>query len=97
MCSKCNNKYLKSRIKTLYLNTNNLYGYAMCKFLPTIVFKWIAPKKFDSDKYSSNSLSGCVLHADIEYLKELRKLHNGSPLAYDRNQENVARLSVKNC
>ena len=38
-------------------------------------------KKFDSDKYSSNSLSGGVLHADIEYCKELHKLHNGSPLA----------------
>ena len=39
-----------------YLDTNNWYGYyTMSEFLPTSGFKWIDPKEFDLDKYSSNS------------------------------------------
>ena len=46
---------------------NNLYGYAMSKFLPTRGFKWIDPKEFDLNKYNSNSSKGCVLEVDLEY------------------------------
>ena len=31
----------------IYLETDNLYGYAMSKFLPTTRFKWIDSKDFD--------------------------------------------------
>ena len=48
----------------------------MSKFLPTSGFKWIDPKDFDLNKYSSNSSTGCVLEVDLEYHKELRELHN---------------------
>ena len=47
--SKANNKCLKSYDPKqeskyiLYLNANNLYGYAMSTFLPTSRFKWIHP------------------------------------------------------
>ena len=34
---------------------NNLYGYAMSKFLLTSGFKWIDPKEFDLNKYISSS------------------------------------------
>ena len=42
--SKANNKYLKSfdqkqESKHIYLDANNLYGYAMSQFLPTSGFK----------------------------------------------------------
>ena len=85
--SKANNKYLKSDnpkqeskyIK--YLDVNNLYGFAMSKFLPTSRFKWI---EFDLNKYTSNSSKGCVLEVDFQYPKELRELHNDSPLAPDK-------------
>ena len=56
--SKTNNKYLKSydlkqeSKHILYLDTNNLHGYAMFKFLPTSGFKWIDPKEFDLNKYT---------------------------------------------
>ena len=46
----------------------------MFKFLSTSGFKWIDPKKFDPNKNSSNSLSGCVL--EVEYPKGLRELYN---------------------
>ena len=56
----------------------------MSKFLPTSGFKWIDPKKFDLNKYISNSSKGCVLEVDPEYPKELRELHNDYPLAPDK-------------
>ena len=85
--SKANNKHLKSDnpkqeskyIK--YLDVDNLYGFAMSKFLPTSRFKWI---EFDLNKYTSNSSKGCVLEVDFQYPKELRELHNDYPLAPDK-------------
>ena len=68
----------------IYLDANNLCGYAMFKFLPTSGFKWIDPKEFDLNKYSSNSSKWCVLEVDLEYPKELRELHNDYPLAPDK-------------
>ena len=53
----------------------------MSKFLPTSGFKCIDPKDFDSNKYISNSSTGCILEVDLEYPKELRKLHDDYPLA----------------
>ena len=71
---KANNEYLKSHYLNkelkhiIFLDVNNLYDHAMSKFLPTNGFKWINPKEFDLDKYSSN---GCFLEADPEYPKKL--------------------------
>ena len=48
------------------------------------VDSWIDPKKFDLNKYTSNSSIGCVLEVDLEYLKELNKLHNDYSLAPDK-------------
>ena len=48
------------------LYANDLYGQAMSKFLPINGFKWIKPKKFVLNKYTNNSLKGCVL--DYHYL-----------------------------
>ena len=60
-----------------------MYGYALSKFLLTSGFKWIDPKEFDLNKYTNNSLRGCVLEIDLEYPKELQKLHNDYLLALD--------------
>ena len=68
----------------IYLDVNNLYGYAMSKFLPTSGFKWIHPKEFDLNKYTSNSSNRCALEADLEYRKELRELHNDYTLTPDK-------------
>ena len=73
--SKASNKYLKSyEIKQeskhmLYFDTNSLNGCAISKFLPASDFKRIDPKDFDSDKYSSNSSTDCVLKVLLEYPK----------------------------
>ena len=85
--SKANNKCLKSfdpkqeSKHIIYLDANNLYCYAMSKFLPTSGFKWIDPKQFDLDKYTSNSSKECVLEVDLEYPKKVQQLHNDYSIA----------------
>ena len=87
---KISNKYLKSydpkeELKyIIYLDANNLYGYAMSKFLPTSGFKWIDSKEFDLNKYTSNSSKECVHEVDLEYPKELHTLRDDCPLAPDK-------------
>ena len=57
--SKDNNNYLKSYYPKqeskhiIYLDANNFYGFAMSKFLPTNRSKWIDPKEFDLNKFTS--------------------------------------------
>ena len=60
----------------IYLDSNNLYGYAKSKFLPTGKFKRSDLKDFHLNKYNKNSVKGCVLEVDFEYLKEVRELSN---------------------
>ena len=48
----------------------------MSKFLSASGFKWIELKELDLNKYTSISSKGCVSEVDLEYPKELRKLHN---------------------
>ena len=62
-------KYLKSYDQKqelkhiLYLDANR---YAISKFLSTATFKWIDPKEFDLDNYTSYSSKGCE-YPDFEY------------------------------
>ena len=92
--NKANNKYSKSydpkqeSKHIIYLDANNLYRYAMSKFLPS-GFKWIDHKEFDLNKYTRNRSNGCVLEVDPECLKELDDLHNCYPLALDKKKSKV--------
>ena len=88
--SKANINYLKSYDPKeepkhiIYLEANNLYGYAGPKFRPVSGFIYITLNGFDLNKYTSNSSQGCVLEFDLEYPKELHKIHNYYPLAPDK-------------
>ena len=88
--SKASNKYLKTydpkqEFKHLiYLNANNLYGYIITYFFPISGFKWVYPRQFYSNKYTSNSSKVFVLEVGYEYPKELREWHNDYPLAPDK-------------
>ena len=53
----------------------------------------IDPKKFYSNKYRGSSSKRCVLEVDLEYLKELRELHNNYPLAPDKMEIKKKMLS----
>ena len=72
---KANNMYLKSydpkqeSKHIISLDPNNLHVFTMSKFLPTSSFKWIDPKEFDLNKYTSNSSEGCVFKVHFKYPK----------------------------
>ena len=83
--ASANNKYMSNynskALSTclMYVDANNLYGYAMSKKLPINNFKWCDTlKMFTSDfvkNYDSDSYTGYVLEVDIYYPKELHKSH----------------------
>ena len=71
----------------MYLDANNLYGWAMSQYLPTGGFKWMTEKQInnlDLAKYYKNSKKGLILEVDLEYPEELHNLHNDYPLAAER-------------
>ena len=90
---KANNKYMKTYDdKTpskyiMYLDANNLYGWAMSQYLPTGGFRWLTQKQIEKTnlaKYDEKSKKGLILEVDLEYPKELHDLHNDYPLASEK-------------
>ena len=74
--SKANNKYMKEYDEMapskyiMYLDTNNLYGWAMSQYLPTGGFRWMKEKqinKIDLAKYKDDSKKGLIMEVDLEY------------------------------
>ena len=90
---KANNKYMKEYDEKapskyiVYLDANNLYGWAMSQYLPTGGFKWMTEKqinKIDLTKYEEDSTRGIILEVDLEYPKKLHDLHNDYPLGAEK-------------
>ena len=95
--AKANNRYLPDYNPELedsyliYQDANNLYGWAMCKRLPTGNFKWLnnlpeTSEEIESflNKYTEDSDCGIILEVDLEYPKELHDLHNEYPCAPEK-------------
>ena len=58
----------------MYLDGNNLYGWAMSQYLPTGNFKWMTDmeiSKIDPGKYKADGKKRLVLEVDLEYPREL--------------------------
>ena len=90
---KANNKYMKKHDEKapskyiMYLDANNLYGWAMSQYLPTGEFRWMKQKqidKIDLVKYKEDSKKGLILEVNLEYPKELHDLHNDYPLGAEK-------------
>ena len=90
---KANNKYMKEYDNKapskylMYLDANNLYGWAMSQYLPTGGFQWLKDEeidKVDLAKYNDESKKGLILEVDLEYPEELHSLHNDYPLAAEK-------------
>ena len=91
---KANNKYMKNFNKTelskflIYLDVNNLYGWAMSLKLPTGGFKWLTDKEianlFNNQIVQVWEKTPCILEVDLEYPDELHDLHNDYPLCPER-------------
>ena len=90
---KANNKYMKEYDEKapskyiMYLDANNLYGWAMSQYLPTGGFRWMTQKQIDKTNlalYKEDSKKGFILEVDLEYPNELHDLHNDYPLAPEK-------------
>ena len=84
--AKANNKYMenydenKESSYIQYLDTNNLYGWAMSQKLPVNNFKWVEDtlrinKEFIKS-YNENSNKGYILEVDVKYPKTLHDLYS---------------------
>jgi hypothetical protein len=86
--AKANNPYLVDTYDKdeptnyiIYLDANNLYGWAMSQYLPTGGFKWISGIDFNVIELDDDARKGCILEVDLDYPSELHDLHNDYPLA----------------
>ena len=65
----------------LYLDMNNLYGWAMSEYLPYEEFKWFKNlNEFNVMSVNEKILIGYFLEVDLEYSDKLHELHSDYPL-----------------
>ena len=90
---KANNKYMQNWNPNeaskclMYLDANNLYGWAMSQYLPTGNFKWLTEKQINRINWfnvNAERDKGYLLEVDLEYPKELHNLHNDYPCAAEQ-------------
>ena len=92
---KANNKYMRkgfnrNKLKKylMYLDANNLYGFAMSMKLPTHGFKWLTSgemeKLFNNQVVQIWEKNPCILEVDLEYPENLHDLHNDYPFCPER-------------
>lgn len=86
--SKANNKYLldydssKPSEYLMYLDANNLYGWAMSQYLPYGDFQWLDEESIeflDIFEISDTSDFGYILEVDLAYPDSLHNAHNDLP------------------
>ena len=80
----------------MYLDPNNLFGWAMTQYLPYGGFKWLSKKEideFDLNLVKENSSGGYILEVDLEYPSELHDFHNDYPLAPEKLEISQKMLS----
>ena len=68
----------------MYLDANNLYGWAMSQPLPIGRFKWLKEDKW-GDIFKNKEGICYFIECDLEYLKQLHYLHNDYPLPLKTN------------
>ena len=86
--SRANNKFMKdynSEAESkhmLYLDANNLYGWAMSQPLPSGNFKWIKLEQYK--ELVAKGKTNFIIECDLSYPEELHNLHNDYPLAPEK-------------
>lgn len=88
--SKANHEYLGAydeaadKQHIMYLDANNLYGFALSQPLPYGFFHFLDEdeiKHFELHKVASDAKEGYILEVDLEYPQHLHDEHNDYPLA----------------
>ena len=99
--AEANNKYMKNydpdkpSSYIMYLDANNLYGWAMSQPLPYGKFKWVYPgttfylNELNEIKVGDTLVEkkkgiGHIYEVDLEYPEELHELHNDYPCAAEK-------------
>ena len=99
---KANYKYMKEYDEKapskyiMYLDANNLYGWAMSQYLPTGNFRWMTDNeinKINLGKYKADGRKGLILEVDLEYPQELHDLHNDYPVCPEKVRVSNVMLS----
>ena len=67
-----------------YLDTNNLYGWAMSQPLPTGGFRWVDIKPDGISELVNYSEKGYLLEVSVAYPRELHDYHNDLPFMCER-------------
>lgn len=101
--ARANNKYIRGDeiARTddnylMYLDANNLYGWAMSQFLPFRDYKWCNPEEWTQERIlslSDTSNTGYFFEVDLTYCEELHDLHNQYPVAPENITVNDKMLS----
>ena len=89
------------RTHLIYLDANNLYGWAMSQYLPTHGFKFLTGEEVfpacDINTHlasiSDTADTGYILEVDLEYPTTLHDSHNDYPLAVESLEISRAMLS----
>ena len=94
--AKASNKYMNNYDKSIestyliYLDANNLHGWAMSQILPVNGFKWVEDLSEFSKSFIRNhyeiSDRGYFLEVDVEYPKKLFNLHKDLPFLPEINK-----------
>ena len=101
--AKANNKHMKNYNKDIissylmYLDVNNMYGWAMSQKLPVNGFEWVK-NLFECNSiqfngsfirnYDENSDIWYFLEVDIDYLEKLFNLHKDLPFLPEKKEVN---------
>ena len=76
----------------MYLDANNLYGWAISQKLPVNGFKWEKiVSKFDEDfitNYDEDTNKGYIFEVDVEYPKDFHDLQSDLQFLTEKNKIN---------
>lgn len=100
--SEANNTYMadfdssKPESYLLYLDVNNLYGWAMSQYLPYGGFEW-CDTSVDVSSIPDDGPEGYILQVDLEYPHHLHDLHKDLPLCPEHSVPPGSKLSKLLC
>ena len=101
--ASANNKYMgdkfdpnKDTTFLQYLDTNNLYGWAMSQPLPTGGLKWVDVNPNEIPELATQTDKGYLLEVDVSYPRELHNPHNDLPFMCERIEINGVEKLVPN-
>ena len=80
----------------VYLDANNLYGWAMSQMMPFKSMRWLSADEIQTLNYLSiadDSTKGYILEVDIKYPKEIHDEHSDLPCAPIKRCVKIGELS----